>query len=79
MKIKKQLMVPPGFAHGFSVFSETASVMYKLDQLYYKESERGIRFDDRTLNIDWQLSPNEIIISDKDLVLSGFEDIDWKF
>lgn len=72
-------MVPPGFVHGFSVLSETASVMYKLDQLYHKESERGIHFDDPTLNIDWQLSPNEFIVSDKDLVLSGFEDIDWKF
>ena len=76
---KKQLMVPHGFAHGFSVLSETASVMYKVDQLYHKESERGIRFDDPTLAIDWQLHPDEIIVSDKDLVLPGFENIDWEF
>jgi len=76
---KKELMVPHGFAHGFSVLSETASVMYKVDQLYHKESERGIRFDDPILAIDWQLNQNEIIVSDKDLVLSGFEDIDWEF
>ncbi|WP_348810476.1 dTDP-4-dehydrorhamnose 3,5-epimerase [Flavobacterium maritimum] len=76
---KKQLMVPHGFAHGFSVLSETASVMYKVDQLYHKESERGIRFDDPTLAIDWQLRPDEIIVSDKDLVLPGFKDIDWEF
>jgi dTDP-4-dehydrorhamnose 3,5-epimerase len=76
---KKQLMVPHGFAHGFSVLSETASVMYKVDQLYHKESERGIRFDDPTLAIDWQLSPDEIIVSDKDLVLPGFNEIDWEF
>jgi dTDP-4-dehydrorhamnose 3,5-epimerase len=76
---KKQLMVPHGFAHGFSVLSETASVLYKVDQLYHKESERGIRYDDPTLAIDWQLSPEEVIVSDKDLILPSFDDIDWEF
>lgn len=76
---KKQLMVPHGFAHGFSVLSETASVMYKVDQLYHKESERGIRYDDPTLAIDWQLNPEEVIVSEKDLVLLGFDVIDWEF
>lgn len=76
---KKQLMVPHGFAHGFSVLSETASVMYKVDQLYHKDSERGIRFDDPTLAIDWQLSADEVIVSDKDLILPSFNDIDWTF
>jgi dTDP-4-dehydrorhamnose 3,5-epimerase len=76
---KKQLMVPHGFAHGFSVLSETASVMYKVDQLYHKESERGIRYDDPTLAIDWQLDSNEIIVSEKDLILPSFADIDWEF
>jgi dTDP-4-dehydrorhamnose 3,5-epimerase len=76
---KKQLMVPHGFAHGFSVLSETASVMYKVDQLYNKESERGIRYDDPTLAIDWQVSPEEVIVSDKDVVLPSFNEIDWSF
>lgn len=76
---KKQLMIPHGFAHGFSVLSETASVLYKVDQVYDKNSERGIRFDDPTLNIDWQVESNEIIVSEKDLVLSYFKDIDWGF
>jgi dTDP-4-dehydrorhamnose 3,5-epimerase len=76
---KKQLMVPHGFAHGFSVLSEMASVMYKVDQLYHKDSERGIRYDDPTLAIDWQLSPKEVIVSEKDLVLPGFDEIDWEF
>ena len=76
---KKQLMVPHGFAHGFSVLSETASVLYKVDQVYHKDSERGIRYDDPTLNINWQLTPEEIIVSEKDLVLSSFESIDWEF
>ena len=76
---KKQLMVPHGFAHGFSVLSETASVLYKVDQAYNKESERGIRYDDPTLAIDWQLDTNEIIVSEKDVILPSFNDIDWKF
>lgn len=76
---KKQLIVPHGFAHGFSVLSETASVMYKVDQLYHKDSERGIRFDDPTLAIDWQLIADEVIVSDKDLILPSFNDIDWTF
>ena len=76
---KKQLMVPHGFAHGFSVLSETASVMYKVDQLYHKESERGIRYDDPTLNIDWMLDANEVIVSEKDVILPNFKEIDWEF
>lgn len=76
---KKQLMVPHGFAHGFSVLSETASVLYKVDQLYHKESERGICYDDPTLAIDWQLEPNEVIVSEKDLILPSFNEIDWEF
>jgi dTDP-4-dehydrorhamnose 3,5-epimerase len=76
---KKQLMVPHGFAHGFSVLSETASVLYKVDQLYHKESERGIRYDDPILAIDWQVSPEEVIVSEKDLILPSFEDVDWEF
>jgi len=76
---KKQLMVPHGFAHGFSVLSETASVLYKVDQVYHKESERGIRYDDATLAIDWQIGAEELIVSEKDLVLPGFNEIDWTF
>lgn len=76
---KKQLMIPHGFAHGFSVLSETASVLYKVDQVYDKESERGIRYDDPILAIDWQVNPDEVIVSEKDLVLPGFAAIDWEF
>jgi dTDP-4-dehydrorhamnose 3,5-epimerase len=76
---KKQLMVPHGFAHGFSVLSETASVLYKVDQMYHKDSERGIRYDDPTLGIDWQLDSSEVIVSEKDLILPSFNEIDWSF
>jgi dTDP-4-dehydrorhamnose 3,5-epimerase len=76
---KKQLMVPYGFAHGFSVLSETASVLYKVDQVYHKDSERGIRYDDPTLGIDWKVRPEEIIVSDKDLILPDFANCNSQF
>jgi dTDP-4-dehydrorhamnose 3,5-epimerase len=76
---KKQLTVPHGFAHGFSVLSEAASVMYKVDQVYHKESERGISYNDPTLNIDWQVEASEVIVSEKDVILPSFNDIDWEF
>ena len=76
---KKQLMIPHGFAHGFSVLSETASVLYKVDSAYDKESERGIRYDDPTLNIDWKINSQEVIVSEKDLILPFFNEIDWSF
>ncbi|WP_276500622.1 dTDP-4-dehydrorhamnose 3,5-epimerase [Terrimonas pollutisoli] len=66
---KKQLLIPRGFAHGFSVLSEKAEVLYKCDAFYHKESEGGIRFDDPSLNINWQIPADKAIVSDKDLVL----------
>ena len=76
---KKQLMIPHGFAHGFSVLSETASVLYKVDQVYNKECEIGIRYDDPALGIDWKVLPEEIIVSDKDLVLPDFANCNSQF
>lgn len=76
---KKQLLVPRGFAHGFSVLSASADVMYKCDALYNKQSESGLLFNDPYLNIDWKLSSEEIIVSDKDLVLPTFDKIDADF
>ena len=70
---KKQLLVPQGFAHGFSVISETASVMYKCDQFYDKASEGGIKFDDPSLNIDWGMDLREVIVSEKDQILPFIE------
>lgn len=66
---KKQLVIPVGFAHGFSVLSERAEVLYKCDGLYNKESEGGIIYNDPALNINWQVPLDKAIISDKDLVL----------
>ncbi|WP_121354403.1 dTDP-4-dehydrorhamnose 3,5-epimerase [Flavisolibacter nicotianae] len=69
---RKQLLVPAGFAHGFSVVSETAVVLYKCDQFYNKESEGGIRFDDPSLNIDWRIEKGQEVVSEKDLALPSF-------
>ncbi|MDP4262672.1 MAG: dTDP-4-dehydrorhamnose 3,5-epimerase [Bacteroidota bacterium] len=69
---KKQLYIPAGFAHGFSVLSEKAVVFYKCDSFYNKESEGGIRFDDPQLNIDWKIPAGKEIISDKDKLLPLF-------
>ena len=71
---KKQLFLPEGFAHGFSVLSKTAIVLYKCNHLYNKQSEAGIRFDDRELKIDWKLESSSAIISDKDKQLPLFSD-----
>ena len=76
---KKQLLVPQGFAHGFSVLSETAVVSYKCDQYYNKLSEGGIRFDDAILKIDWGMDLAKAIVSDKDLVLPNFENCNSQF
>ena len=66
---QKQLLIPHGFAHGFSVISDTAVVLYKCDQFYNKESEGGIRFDDPVLNIDWGMDLKDAIVSEKDMIL----------
>lgn len=71
---KKQLLVPKGFAHGFSVLSAQAEVLYKCDGFYAKESEGGIIYNDPALNIDWQVPADKAIISEKDLVLPVLED-----
>lgn len=69
---KKQLFIPKGFAHGFSVLSETAEVLYKCDAFYHKESESGIVYNDDALKIDWQIPAGRAIVSPKDLQLPAF-------
>jgi dTDP-4-dehydrorhamnose 3,5-epimerase len=70
---KKQLFIPEGFAHGFSVLSEIAVVLYKCNAFYNKSSEGGIRYNDPELAIDWRVEPGKAIVSDKDLQLPVFE------
>jgi dTDP-4-dehydrorhamnose 3,5-epimerase len=69
---KKQLLIPKGFAHGFSVLSPTADVLYKCDSFYDKASEGGILYNDPALGIDWGLPTDKLIVSAKDLELPLF-------
>ncbi len=73
-KNKKQLYIPKGCAHGFSVLSKKAEVLYKCDAFYNKETEAGIRYDDPELAIDWKITSGEEIVSEKDKNLPLFRD-----
>jgi dTDP-4-dehydrorhamnose 3,5-epimerase len=65
----RQLYIPRGFAHGFLTLSDVADILYKCDAYYHKKSEAGIRYNDPQLNIHWPLSPEEILLSEKDNIL----------
>jgi len=69
----KQLFIPRGFAHGFLVLSDTATFFYKCDNLYNKESEGGIFYNDPAIVINWGMAQEELIISDKDVALPNLE------
>lgn len=71
---KQQFLIPRGFAHGFSVLSETAVFSYKCDNLYAPEAEGGIRFDDPDLGIDWKIPEEKRILSEKDMKHPLFKD-----
>ena len=73
--LERQLFIPRGCAHGFSVLSENALFQYKVDNYYHKESEGGIIYNDNTLNINWGILKGEEIVSDKDKELPPF--ISW--
>ena len=73
----RQFWIPTGFAHGFSVLSDEAIVNYKCTEPYSKQAERGIIFNDPTLEIDWRISKQ--IVSQKDLQLPRFKEIKRDF
>ncbi len=75
----KQLLVPRGFAHGFSVLSETAVVSYKLDNVYSPKAERAIIYNDQSLNINWLIDERNIIVSEKDSLSTRFSKTDIFF
>ena len=76
---KRQLFVPRGFAHGFSVLSESAVFAYKVDNTYAPEYDSGLKYNDKDLNINWGLTENEVQLSGKDKNLSSLKDLDSPF
>ena len=75
----KQFFVPRGFAHGFLVTSETAVFFYKCDNFYNKEAEGGFIYNDKIININWQIDEASFLLSDKDKTLPSFEEAKNKF
>lgn len=71
---KYQLFIPRGFAHGFAVLSESVIFAYKCDNIYMPSAERGIAFDDPQLGINWQIPPENAVLSAKDLANVRFAD-----
>ena len=65
-KNRRQLFIPRGFAHGFSVLSDTAIFQYKCDSLYAPQSEGAIAWDDPDIGIDWQIPADAVLLSAKD-------------
>ena len=76
---KRQLFVPRGFAHGYSVLSEEAIFAYKVDNWYKPEYDSGIIWNDIDLGIDWQLEMNTIKLSEKDSNLLELRDLESPF
>jgi dTDP-4-dehydrorhamnose 3,5-epimerase len=71
---KLQLLVPKGFAHGFSVLSPKAEVLYKCDSLFNKANEGSIIWNDPDLAIDWKIPSAEAIVSEKDMLHPQLKD-----
>ena len=76
---KDQLLIPHGFAHGFSVLSDLAIIQYKCDNIYNSTYERGININDPSLDIYWKLGSTIPIISEKDLAQPFFKDAEYNF
>lgn len=72
---KKLIFIPKGMAHGFVVLSEEAIFSYKCDSYYHQPSEKGIIYNDVTLNIDWQYPSEKVILSEKDAQLPTFKEL----
>ena len=64
---KRQLFIPRGFAHGFLVLSDEAIFTYKVDNVYAPKYEASIRWNDETIGIDWPISKEDVLTSEKDL------------
>jgi len=76
---KYQLFIPRGFAHGYVVLSDEAIFSYKVDNYYSPENDRGIKFNDPVLNIDWQVKNENLCLSDKDKNQSDIKEVGSNF
>lgn len=74
---KRQFFIPRGFAHGFLVLSEEAIFTYKVDNAYAPQAEASIRYDDESIGIDWPVSPEQLLLSEKDTKAVAFKDADF--
>jgi dTDP-4-dehydrorhamnose 3,5-epimerase len=76
---KMQMLIPKGFAHGFSVLSKAAVVLYKTDEFYAPDFEAGFRYDDPEIGIDWKLDPGHRNLSDRDLAMPSLKEAKLNF
>lgn len=76
---REQVLIPEGFAHGFSVLSETAVIQYKCNNYYNLQAERGISASDPGIGIDWKLGDLTPVISVKDLQHPSFKNAEYNF
>ena len=75
----RQLFIPRGFAHGFVVLTSEVIFQYKCDNFYAPEYEGAVAWNDPDLNIDWRVSVDKVILSDKDTKNPYLKDMDWFF
>lgn len=75
----RQFFIPKGFAHGFAVLSDIAIFQYKCDEFYHPESEAGISILDESLGIDWRITSDQAILSEKDIKNPLFQDFESPF
>ena len=73
------MLIPKGFAHGFSVLSDAAVVLYKCDEYYAPEFEAGIRYDDPRIGVDWKVDPESRILSERDLKMPSLNEAIMNF
>ena len=76
---KRQFLIPRGFAHGYSVLTDTAEVFYKCDNFYDRSTEGGINYADPALAIDWKIDLKDAIVSEKDIVQPLLKDAVYHF
>ena len=76
---KRQFLIPRGFAHGYSVLTDTAEVFYKCDNFYDRSTEGGVNYADPALNIDWKIDIKDAIVSDKDIAQPLLKDANYHF